>query len=54
VHVRVGDQTTLVGGERHPLGEHVIGVGQPRAAVGPGEIGEGDAVLVQQPPVLGT
>ena len=53
VHVGVRDQPALVGGERHPLGEHIVGVGQARAAVGAREIGEGDAVLVQQRSRLG-
>ena len=44
----VGDQAPLVAGERHPLGEHVVGVRQPRAAVGPRLVGELDAVLVEQ------
>ena len=30
VHVRRLDQPPLVAGERHPLREHVVGVGQPR------------------------
>ena len=49
VHVRLGDQALLVALERHPLGEHVVGVGQPRRAVGPRLVRELDAVLVQQP-----
>ena len=39
---------SLVAGERHPLGQHVVGVGQPRAAVGPRLVRELDAVLVEQ------
>ena len=30
VHVGAADHAVLVGGERHPLGEHVVGGGQPR------------------------
>ena len=48
VHVGLADQSPLVGGERHPLGEHVVGVGQPRAAERLGQVGERHAVLVQQ------
>ena len=48
VHVRGRDQVLLVAGERHPLGQHVVGVGQARAAVGPRLVGELDAVLVEQ------
>ena len=48
VHVRAGDQAPLVAGQRHPLRQHVVGVGQPRAAVGPRLVGELDAVLVEQ------
>ena len=49
--VQVGglDQPPLVAGERHPLREHVVGVGQARAAVGPRLVRELDAVLVEQP-----
>ena len=49
MHVGALDQPPLVAGQRHPLGQHVVGVGQARAAVGPGLVGEVDAVLVQQP-----
>ena len=49
VHVGRRDQPALVAGQRHPLGQHVVGVGQPRAAVRPRVVGEGDAVLVEQP-----
>ena len=49
VQVRRLDQAPLVAGQRHPLREHVVGVGQPRAAVGPRLVGELDAVLVEQP-----
>ena len=38
----------LVAGERHPLGEHVVGVGQARLRDRPGQVGELDAVLAQQ------
>ena len=31
VHVGVADQPLLVGPDHHPLGEHVVGVGQLRA-----------------------
>ena len=48
VHVGLADQPPLVGGQRHPLGEHVVGVGQPGAAVGPRVVRERDAVLVEQ------
>src|SRR2546422_740352 len=48
MHVGVVDQAALVGRQRHPLGEHVVGVGQPRAAVGSRVVREGDAVLVEQ------
>src|SRR4051794_13369759 len=49
VHVRGVDQAPLVALERHPLGEHVVGVREPRRAVGLGLVGELDAVLVEQP-----
>ncbi len=49
VHVGLGDQAALVALEGHPLGEHVVGVGQPRRAVGARLVRELDAVLVQQP-----
>ena len=42
------DQALLVAGQRHPLGQHVVGVRQPRAAVGARLVGERDAVLVEQ------
>ena len=48
VHVGAGDQAAFVALERHPLGEHVVGVGQPRAAVRLGLVRELDAVLVEQ------
>src|SRR5437879_2126147 len=48
VHVRAGDQPALVARQRHPLGQHVIGVRQPRAAVRARLVGERDAVLVEQ------
>ncbi len=54
VHVGVGDQRSLVGRERHPLGEHVVGVGQARAAKRFGAVGELHAVLVEHRAVLGT
>src|SRR6476661_7455473 len=53
MHVGRLDQAALVAGERHPLGQDVVGVGQPRAAVGPRLVGELDAVLVDQPARLG-
>src|SRR3954452_23089322 len=34
VEVGLGDQAALVPLERHPLRQHVVGVGQPRGAVG--------------------
>src|SRR3954454_19621267 len=49
VHVRGVDQTPLIALERHPLGEYVVGVREPRRAVGLGLVGELDAVLVEQP-----
>ncbi len=48
VHVRLADQPPLVARQRHPLGQHVVGVGQTRAAVGPGLVGERHAVLAEQ------
>src|SRR4051812_40265031 len=48
VHVRAGDQAALVALERHPLGQHVVGVGQPRGAARLGLVGELDAVLVEE------
>src|SRR5437899_1311430 len=48
VHVGVGDQALLVAGEGHPLGQHVVGVGEPGAPVGSALVGELDAVLAQQ------
>src|SRR3954470_14968864 len=48
VHVRARDQAALVALEPHPLGQHVIGVRQPGAAVGLGLVRELDAVLVQE------
>ena len=42
-------QPPLVAGQRHPLRQHVVGVGQPRAAVRPRLVGELDAVLAEQP-----
>src|SRR3954469_6661039 len=47
-HVGLVDEAVLVAGQRHPLGEHVVGVGEPCAAVGPGLVRERDAVLVEQ------
>src|SRR5918994_4543382 len=49
VHVGLGDQAPLVALERHPLGEYVVGVRQPRGAVGARLVRELDAVLVEQP-----
>ena len=43
----------LVAGQRHPLGEHVVGVRQARASVRPRLVGERDAVLVEQAVGLG-
>src|SRR5829696_1748982 len=48
VHVGLGDQAPLVALERHPLGQHVVGVRQPRGAVRAGLVRELDAVLVEQ------
>src|SRR5690348_5015742 len=48
VHVRARDQAAFVAFERHPLGEDVIGVREPGAAVGLGLVRELDAVLVQE------
>src|SRR2546423_3858643 len=52
VQVRAGHQPLLVAGERHPLGQDVVGVGEPRAAVGAVAVGELDAVLAEQLPRL--
>ena len=49
MQVGLGDDPALVALERHPLGEHVVGVGQARRAVRARLVGELDAVLVQQP-----
>ena len=49
VQVRLGDDPALVALQRHPLREHVVGVGQARRAVRTRLVGELDAVLVQQP-----
>src|SRR3954454_2883693 len=49
MHVGAGDQATLVALERHPLGQHVVGVRQPGRAVGLGLVRKLDAVLVQEP-----
>src|SRR5262245_9128512 len=49
VHVGAGDQAALVALERHPLGEDVVRVREPSAAVGLGLVRELDAVLVQEP-----
>src|SRR3954469_3562118 len=48
VHVRAGDQAAFVALERHPLGQHVVGVRQTGAAVRLGLVRELDAVLVQE------
>src|SRR4051794_41236966 len=48
VHVRARDQPALVALERHPLGEDVIGIGEPARAVRLGLVRELDAVLVEQ------
>ena len=48
VQVGLGDQAPLVALQRHPLGEHVVGVGQPRRAVRARLVRELDAVLVEQ------
>src|SRR6185503_9873815 len=53
VHVGAADHAVLVGGERHPLGEHVVGCGEPMAAAVAGEVGELDAVFAEQLPGLG-
>jgi len=39
VHVRAGDEVALVAGQRHPLGQHVVGVRQARAAIRPRLVG---------------
>ena len=52
VHVGLADHAALVRGQRHPLGQHVVGGGQARVAVAV-QVGELDAVLAQQRPVLG-
>ena len=49
MHVRRLDQAPLVAGQRHPLGQHVVGVREPRAAVRARLVRERDAVLVEQP-----
>ena len=49
----VADQLALVGAQRHPLGEHVVGVGEPLLRLRVGAIGEADAVLAQQLAGLG-
>ena len=43
---------SLVAGEGHPLGQHVVGVGQPRLRDRAGQVRELDAVLAEQPPGL--
>ena len=48
VQVGLADQALLVALERHPLGEHVVGVGQPRRAERARLVRELDAVLVEQ------
>ena len=48
VEVGLGDQAALVALQRHPLGEHVVGVGQAGGAVGARLVRELDAVLVEQ------
>ena len=48
VQVGLGDQAPLVALERHPLGQHVVGVRQPRGAVRARLVRELDAVLVEQ------
>src|SRR5215212_6240473 len=53
VHVRAPDQAVLVAGQRHPLGQHVVGVGQAGRAVGAAQVRELDAVLVEQLARLG-
>src|SRR5215210_1980600 len=53
VQVGLGDDPPLVTLQRHPLREHVVGVGQAWRAVRAGLVREFDAVLVQQPAGLG-
>src|SRR3954452_7506814 len=48
VHFRPPDEAVLVAGQGHPLGQHVVGVGQAGRAVGARLVGERDAVLAQQ------
>ena len=48
VEVGLGDQAALVALQRHPLGEHVVGVGQAGGAVRARLVRELDAVLVEQ------
>ncbi len=48
VHVRRGDEATLVARQCHPLGQHVVGVREARGAVRPRLVGELDAVLAEQ------
>src|SRR5579872_6934188 len=50
VHVRALDKPTLVGCERYPLGEHVVCVGKPGAAVRARMVGKLDAVLAEHAP----
>src|SRR4051794_40344047 len=46
VQVGLADEALLVTLERHPLGQHVVGVRQAHAAIGLGLVRELDAVLV--------
>src|SRR4029077_12223040 len=48
MHVRVRDQPVLIGCQRHPLRQHIVGIGQSRAPVRPRVVGERNAVLAQQ------
>src|SRR5690348_18420098 len=48
VHVGRADQAPLVALERHPLGEHVVGVRKPAGSERARLVGELDAVLVEQ------
>src|SRR6266545_8424769 len=44
------DQLVLVGAECHPLGEHIVGVGEPLPRLGIGTVAEADAVLAERLP----
>ena len=53
VHVRGRDQPPFVTGQRHPLRQHVVRVGQAARAVRARLVRERDAVLVEQAMCLG-